>query len=103
MRLLSVFPCLTLLTLAACHEAPNIKSASDYDPPAAPPLLHPYYSPYAPYGQANATWTPAVVDRNGTVVKPGDPSVDAGRPDYEHAQWATGAAGGSAAAPPGTF
>ena len=26
-----------------------------------------------------------------------------GRPDYEHAEWATGAAGGDRLAPPGTF
>ena len=103
MRLSATFFCLTILGLAGCHEAPNIKSAGDYDPPLAPPLLRPYYNPYAPYGQANATWTPAVINRNGTVVKPADPSVNAGRPDYERALWATGAAGGSNAAPPGTF
>ena len=103
MRLVPAIPIFALLVLGACHEAPNVKSASDYDPPAAPPLLHPYYDPYARYGQANATWAPPVVNRDGTVVKPSDPSAEAGRPDYEHAQWATGAAGGSIAAPPGTF
>ena len=103
MRLTLALACLLLLSLAACHEAPNVRSASDYDPPAAPPMLHPYYDPYASYGQTNATWTPDVANRNGTIVRPQDLSVSVGRPDYEHSQWATGAAGGSAAAPPGTF
>ena len=103
MRLLTSLPYFALLALAGCHEAPNVRSASDYDAPAAPPLRHPYYDPYAPYGQANATWTPDVVSRNGTIVKPLDPATSVGRPDYEHSQWATGAAGGSVDAPPGTF
>ena len=92
-----------LLGLAACATPPNLKSASDYDAPKAPPVRHPFYDPYAAYGQANATWRPPVVNRNGTVVKPYDPSVEQGRPDFEHAEWATGAAGGSTQAPPGTF
>ena len=94
---------LLLLGLAACVTPPNVKSASDYDAPKAPPVRHPLYDPYAAYGQANATWRPPVIDRNGTIVKPYDPSVEQGRPDYEHAEWATGAAGGSTRAPPGTF
>jgi hypothetical protein len=94
---------LLLLGLAACATPPNVKSASDYDAPAAPPVKHPFYDPYAAYGQANATWLPPVVNRDGTIVKPYDPSVAEGRPDYEHAGWATGAAGGSVQAPPGTF
>ncbi|WP_158803490.1 hypothetical protein [Acidisoma sp. L85] len=94
---------LVLLSLAACSTPPNVRSASDYDAPAAPRVKHPLYGPYAGYGQANATWRPPVVNRAGTVVKPSDPSVDEERPDYEHAQWATGAAGGSTLAPPGTF
>jgi hypothetical protein len=94
---------LLLLSLAACATPPNVKSASDYDAPAAPPVKHPLYDPYAAYGQANATWRPPVVNREGTIVKPLDPSVEQGRPDYEHAEWATGAAGGSTLAPPGTF
>ena len=92
-----------MLALTSCHAPPNIQSASDYDPPAAPPVKHPYYDSYAAYGEANATWRPPVINRNGTIVAPADPSVAYGRPDYEHAPWATGAAGGSAEAPPGTF
>jgi hypothetical protein len=94
---------LLLLTLAACSTPPNVKSASDYNAPSARAVKHPLYDPYAAYGQANATWRPPVVNRAGTIVKPSDPSVDEGRPDYEHAQWATGAAGSSTLAPPGTF
>jgi hypothetical protein len=94
---------LLLLALASCSTPPNVKSANDYDAPAAPPVKHPQYDPYAAFGEANATWRPPVVNRAGTIVRPEDPSVDAGRPDYEHAQWATGAAGGSILVPPGTF
>jgi hypothetical protein len=103
MRLALSIVSLLLWGLAGCSTPPNVKSANDYDAPAAPPVKHPQYDPYAAYGEANATWRPPVVNRAGTVVRPEDPSVDAGRPDYEHAQWATGAAGGSALAPPGTF
>ena len=46
---------------------------------------------------------PPVNNRSGTIVRPYDPNVMTGRPDYEHAPWATGAAGGTAAAPAGTF
>lgn len=87
---------------AACSSA-NLKSASDYSAPSAPPVKHPYYSPYAAYGEANATWTPPVWNRNGTITRPADPGVDMGRPNYESAPWATGATGGRAYAPPGTF
>ena len=91
-----------VLSLLACSGG-NLKSARDYDAPAAPPMRHPTYNPSAAYGEANAIWRPPVFDRNGTVVKPADPASDYRRPDYEHAPWATGAAGGSAFAPPGTF
>jgi uncharacterized lipoprotein len=95
---------LAAVVLSACSTSPpNVKSANDYNPPAAPPVQHPLYDPYAAYGQANATWRPPVINRDGTIVKPYDPAVDAQRPDYEHAPWATGAAGGSVEAPPGTF
>ena len=90
------------LFLTACSGG-NLKSAGDYSAPPAPPVRHPYYDPYAPYGQANATWRPPVYDRNGTIVRPYDYNTEYRRPDYEHAPWATGAAGGSALAPPGTF
>jgi hypothetical protein len=105
MRLALPIGSLLLVSLAACSTPPNVRSASDIDAPAAPrvKVKHPLYDPYSGYGQANATWRPPVVNRAGTVVKPVDPSVDEERPDYEHAQWATGAAGGSTLAPPGTF
>lgn len=103
MRLAIPFLSAVLFGLAACGAPPNVQSANDYDAPAAPPVKHPKYDPYAAYGSANATWNAPVFNRDGSIVKPADPSVDAGRPDYEHSQWATGAAGGSADAPPGTF
>ena len=90
------------LFATACSSG-NLRSARDFSAPVAPLVQHPYYNPYAPYGQANATWTPTVWDREGSIVKPFDPSVERGRPPYEAAFWATGASGGTAAAPPGTF
>ena len=91
-----------LLPLAACSGG-NIKSARDYKAPAAPPIRDAYYDPYAPYGSANATWAAPVWNRDGTIVKPYDRGVERGRPYYEGAPWATGAGGGRADAPPGTF
>ena len=88
--------------LAACSST-NVRSASDYSPPAAPPVRNPLYNPYAAYGEANATWQPPVWNRDGTIVKPAEPSSQDDRPPYEFAPWATGAAGGSHYAPPGTF
>ena len=88
--------------LAGC-ASPNVRAANSYNAPAPPPIKSFYYDPYAAYGSSNATWTPPVYDRQGTIVKPDEPSTGAGRPDYEHAPWATGASGGSAIAPPGTF
>jgi hypothetical protein len=100
-RALFFLPLLTL-SLAAC-ESGNITRVSDYHPPPAPPMQNPVYDPYAPYGEANATWTPPVYDRDGTIVKPNEPSTQDGRPSYETAPWATGASGGSQYTPPGTF
>ena len=88
--------------LAACSSA-TVRSASDYSPPAAPPVRNPLYNPYAAYGEANASWQPPVWNRDGTIVKPAEPSSQDDRPPYEFAPWATGAAGGSQYAPPGTF
>jgi hypothetical protein len=68
-----------------------------------PPVRNPVYDPYAGYGTANATWQPPVFNRDGTIVKPAEPALQADRPDYENAPWATGAAGGSRYTPPGTF
>ena len=94
---------LAALSLAACSSG-NIRTAGSYSAPAAPQVQNPSYDPYAAPGTVNATWAPPVLNRNGTIVKPNDPrGAMAGRPDYEHAPWATGAAGGATYAPPGTF
>ena len=90
------------LALAACSGG-NLKTASDYSAPSAAPVRDPTYNPYSTYGTANATWVPSTVNRHGTVMRPIDPGVLSGRPDYEHAEWATGAVGGDRLAPPGTF
>ena len=87
---------------AACSNA-NLKLASDYTAPSAPRVKHSYYNPYAAYGEANATWTSPVWDRDGTITRPADPGVDVGRPAYESAPRAIGAADGRAYTPPGTF
>ena len=91
------------LGLGACSGGPNIKSAKDYSAPPAPPVRNPLYNPYAAYGEANATWTPPVFNRDGTITKPAEPASQSDRPEYEFAPWATGASGGSRFAPPGTF
>jgi hypothetical protein len=99
-------PSLLLPLLAACLGAcssGNVKSAKDYTAPAAPPVRHPIYNPFAAYGEAKAIWQPPVFDRDGTIVKPAEPASQFDRPNYEFAPWATGAAGGSQFAPPGTF
>lgn len=93
--------CITL-PLAACASG-NVRSPGDYNAVRSPPVLIPFYDPYAAYGEANAIWRPPVADRNGTIVKPSEPSTQRTRPNYEAAPWATGATGGSRRAPPGTF
>lgn len=103
MRLFNLIVLTVLATVpAACSNA-NLKSASDHSAPSAPPSKHRYYNPYAASGEANATWTPPVWNRDGTITRPADPGVDAGRPAYESAPWATGAACSRAYAPLGTF
>ena len=89
--------------LGACTSGPNVKSAKDYSAPAAPPVRNSLYNPYAAYGEANATWTPPVFNRDGTIMKPTEPASQSDRPGYEFAPWASGASGGSQNAPPGTF
>jgi hypothetical protein len=91
-----------LLALSACDHG-NVKPVSSYSPPPAPQVRNPTFNPYAPYGDANATWEPPVYDRDGTIVKPTEPSSQSARPPYEDAPWAFGAGGGSQNAPPGTF
>lgn len=90
------------LSLAACSTG-NVRTPDSYDAPRPPEVAHPFYDPYASYGEANAIWRPPVIDRRGTIVKPNEPSTQGTRPDYESAPWATGASGGSRSAPPGTF
>lgn len=99
---LPVLPLIAALALSACTSG-NVKSAHDYTAPKAPPVRNSIYNPYAPYGEAKATWTPPVFNRDGTIVKPAEPSSQGDRPSYETAPWATGASGGSQFAPPGTF
>ena len=89
--------------LAACSGGPNVKSAKDYSAPPAPSVRSPLYNPYAAYGEANAIWTPPVLNRDGLIMKPAEPASQSDRPDYESAPWASGAAGGNRNAPPGTF
>lgn len=101
MRRLILLP-VVLVSLAACSGG-NVKKVSDYSAPPAPQVRNPVYNPYAAYGEANATWTPPTFNRDGTVVKPAEPSSQDDRPHYEFAPWATGAAGGSRNAPNGTF
>ncbi len=94
-------PCMALLlTLAGCSSG-NLKTASAYSsPPHAPSVPAPLYDPYAVPGQVPATWVPPVYDREGTIVRPRDPSVEWDFEDYQHAPWL---AGRSRSAPPGTF
>ena len=100
MRRILVCFLLLPLGLAACSGSPNVKSATDYSAPPAPPVRNPLYNPYAAYGEANATWTPPVFNRDGTITKPAEPASQSDRPDYEFAPWASG---GSRYAPSGTF
>ena len=90
------------VSLAACGSG-NVKSARNYDAPAAPPVQHPLYDPYMPYGTANATWAAPIYNRTGAIVRPNDPGINQGRPPYEQAPWATGAEGRNVLVPPGTF
>jgi hypothetical protein len=101
MRAVILLPLLAL-ALAGCDHG-NIKPVTDYSAPPTPPLHDPTYNPYAPYGDANATWTPPTYDTDGTIVKPTEPSTQGDRPPYETAPWATGAQSGTQYAPPGTF
>jgi hypothetical protein len=90
------------VSLAACGGG-NVRSARHDTAPAPPPVRNPSYTPYAAYGEANATWTPPVFNRDGTIVRPAEPASQSDRPPYEFAPWAFSAAGGSRFAPPGTF
>ncbi|WP_291366622.1 hypothetical protein [Acetobacter sp. UBA5411] len=97
MRLLIYF---AMILLAGC--AGNV-SASRTHGPKPPPLRHATYDPGAAYGSAGVAWSAPVLNRNGTVQRIEDPRVTAGREDYEHAPWASGAAGDDESRPAGTF
>ena len=100
---LSILPRLAaaalLLAPAACDNG-NLKAAKVYHSPSPPLVRSPLFDPYAGPGQVPATWVPWVHDRDGTIVRPRDPSVEWGFEDYRHAPWL---AGRSRSAPPGTF
>jgi len=92
-----------IMTLSACGSPPNVHGVSSYNVPLPPKVEHPYYDPTMAYGSANATWRPPVYNLRRTIVKPVEPTTLAQRPDYEQAEWATGAGGSSTSAPAGTF
>lgn len=93
-------PCAALLlALAGCDNG-NLKTTRSYGSPSAPAVLSPLFDPFATPGQVPATWVPPVYDREGTIVRPRDPSVEWDFEDYQHAPWLTGR---SRSAPSGTF
>lgn len=104
MRPLPIVSFFALVALAGCSNVSgNVKTADNVKPIPAPPVKQPFYDPYAAYGSADATWQPPVIDRDGNIQKPYSPSVQAGRPNYENAPWATGSKGSTFDGPPGTF
>jgi hypothetical protein len=88
--------------LAGCAHG-NLRTPASYAALAPPTVRNPWYDPNAPYGSTNAIWRPPVYDLQQTIVKPDEPSSQASRPNYEGAEWATRAGGGSSLKPPGTF
>ena len=102
MKPITLIPLLTI-SLAACGNGGNLQSAKDYHVPPPPVVAHSTYNPYAAYGEARATWRSPVVDRDGTIQKPVEPSSQWDRPEYENAPWATGAGRSVFSGPPGTF
>ncbi len=93
----------SLVGLTGCGSGGNLKAVADFRIPSPPPVTHPYYNPYAAYGEARATWRPPVYDRDGTIQKPAEPAMQWDRPNYEGASWATGAGRSPFGGPPGTF
>ena len=65
-----------LLALSGCDHG-NVKPVASYSAPPAPPIRNPTFMPYAPYGDANATWEPPTFNQDGTIVKPTEPSSQA--------------------------
>jgi len=90
------------LALSACGSGGNLRSAGEYNAPPAPALTHPYYSPYAAYGDERGKWRPEVVDRDKRLIRPQEPATDYDRADYEGIPWAVGLAGALVTIP-GTF
>jgi hypothetical protein len=90
------------LALTSCAQG-NLRTPGSYAALAPPAVRNPWYDPYAGYGSSDAIWRPPVYDLQRTIVKPVEPASQASRPDYEGAEWATGAGGGSTLRPPGTF
>jgi hypothetical protein len=90
------------LTLSACAQG-NLRPSGSYAALAPPPVKNSWYDPYTAYGSANAVWRPPVYDLQRNIVKPVEPASQASRPNYEGAEWATGAGGGSPLRPQGTF
>lgn len=88
-----------LLAPAACDNG-NLNMAKVYSSPPAPSVRSPLFDPYAAPGQTPATWVPRVYDRDETIVRLRDPSVEWDFEDYRHAPWL---AGRPRSAPPGTF
>lgn len=78
---------LALLALSACSNNGNLTSSQDLHGPTPPPIRDPYFRPNAPPGTVPATWNPPVWDEHGTIVRPRDPRVEMGRPDYDNAPW----------------
>lgn len=100
---LTILAALAAGSLASGCSSGNVRSASSYNAPAAPPVKNPLYDPYGPYASANATWRAPIYNQTGTIVRVGDPNVDRDRPPYEQAPWATGADARRTDVPPGTF
>lgn len=94
-RLLSFGFTGAVLTACASGNVSNVPPRG----PAPPPTAHAHFDPYASYGSTPATWSPVVATRLGSIDRPVDPVIDAGRPDYEHAAWSIQ----SKAAQAGTF
>ena len=65
----ALFALCAALALVGCGARKgNIRTALDYHPRPAPPVARPHYDPFAPYGSADAVWTPRVWDKSGTLV-----------------------------------
>ena len=95
----------TILTvsLGACGSGGNLRSAAEYGAPSVSPLTHPSYNPYAAYGDERGHWRPEVVDRDGRLARPREPTTENNRAEYESAPWAIESIGALDSSPRGTF